>query len=468
MDRDVMNTQQVPASIWQQMIQQNFLSLYDLAADKITDPEYLQGYDFVFEFSNAVVYLIVNDVTIQADRQDIDSTQVRTWRKEVVNQLIKQHAQLYLKNEQALTYQNESKNQSKNKLASDQAQTADKAIYFIGLTALSVQHQEIAEKNAEKSTAQNLYQNSYRNSYRTNHQSKPVKTASYAVGYEYGSQFFAEDCVLDLDDKESVLQVFSYQNFTEILKQLVTPSDLTAFLDFHRRKLAGFEAFQDESTLLAQFLQSADFHQRAIEVQKQLVSHNLIAEIEPRLLKAAEPEQAEFAQALMAEIQKNTRMWYKLFNSLVKEYYDVGTPIPKAQVDILVDESMYTYACLVEKILAHRTIDQESRWNGYVRHEHSYNVFGRHYLLVFYAQDDNSSLSADKVRAGHQDLLFELNAQMQQPVMQDLFLIGVDVRPCEDSVNTEVHLDAFHQQGSLIDANTQRLYEQLAELRAQS
>lgn len=466
MDRDVMDTQQVPASIWQQMIQQNFLSLYDLAADKITDPEYLQGYDFVFEFSNAVVYLIVNDVTIQADRQDIDSTQVRTWRKDVVNQLIKQHAQLYLKNEQALAYQNDSKNQSKTKLTSDQ--TADKAIYFIGLTALSVQHQEIAEKNAEKSTAQNLYQNSYRNSYRTNHQSKPVETVSYAVGYEYGSQFFAEDCVLDLDDKESILQVFSYQNFTEILKQLVTPSDLTAFLDFHRRKLAGFEAFQDESTLLAQFLQSPDFHQRAIEVQKQLVSHNLIAEIEPRLLKAAEPEQAEFAQALMAEIQKNTRMWYKLFNSLVRACYDMGTPLPKEQVDILVDESMYTYACLVEKILAHRTIDQDSRWSGYVRHEHSYNVFGRHYLLVFYAQDDSSSLSANKVRAGHQDLLFELNAQMQQPVMQDLFLIGVDVRPCEDSVNTEVHLDAFHQQGSLIDANTQRLYEQLAELRAQS
>ncbi|MFZ3075470.1 MAG: hypothetical protein WA114_04775 [Psychrobacter glacincola] len=57
---------------------------------------------------------------------------------------------------------------------------------------------------------------------------------------------------------------------------------------------------------------------------------------------------------------------------------------------------------------------------------------------------------------------------MQQPVMQDLFLIGVDVRPCEDSVNTSVHLDAFYQKGSLIDANTQRLYQQLAQLRAQS
>ena len=466
MDRDVMDTQQVPASIWQQMIQQNFLSLYDLTPDKITNPEYLQGYVFVFEFSNAVVYLIVNDVTIQTDRQDIDSTQVRTWRKEVVNQLIKQHAQLYLKNEQALAYQNDSKNQSKSKLASDQ--TADKAIYFIGLTALSVQHPEITERNAKKNNAQNVYRNSYQNSYHNSQQSKPVETASYAVGYEYGSQFFAEDCVLDLDDEESVLLVLSYQNFIEILKQLVTPSDLTAFLDFHRRKLAGFDAFPDESTLLAQFLQSPDFHQRAIEVQKQLVSHNLIAEIEPRLLKAAEPEQTEFAQALMAEIQKNTRMWYKLFNSLVRACYDVGTPLPKEQVDILVDESMYTYACLVEKILAHRTIDQDSRWNGYVRHEHSYNVFGSHYLLVFYAQDDSSSLSADKVRAGHQDLLFELNAQMQQPVMQDLFLIGVDVRPSDHSGKTEVHLDAFHQQGSLNDANTQRLYEQLAELRAQS
>lgn len=462
MYRDIMDTQQVPASIWQQMIQQNFLSLYDLTPDKITDPEYLQGYDFVFEFSNAVVYLIVNDVTIQADRQDIDSAQVRTWRKDVVNQLIKQHAQLYLKNDKALAYKDESKNKSKNESASDT--TADKAIYFIGLTALSVQHQDIAEKNSAQSTYHNSYQNSYRNS----HQSKPAEAVSYAVGYEYGSQFFAEDCVLDLDDEESVLQVFSYQNFTEILKQLVTPSDLTAFLDFHRGKLTGFEAFQDESTLLVQFLQSPDFHQRAIKVQEQLVGHDLIAQIEPRLLKAAEPEQAEFAKALMAEIQKNTRMWYQLFNSLVRERYDAGTPLPKEQVDILVDESMYTYACLVEKILAHRTIDQDSRWSGYVRHEHSYNVFGRHYLMVFYAQDDNSSLSADKVRAGHQDLLFELNAQMQQPVMQDLFLIGVDVRPCENSVNTEVHLDAFHQHGSLIDANTQRLYQQLAELRAQS
>ena len=51
--------------------------------------------------------------------------------------------------------------------------------------------------------------------------------------------------------------------------------------------------------------------------------------------------------------------------------------------------------------------------------------------------------------------------------MDDLFLIGVEFRPCDDSVNTEVHLDAFYQKGSVIDANTQRLYERLAQLQAQ-
>ena len=440
-----MDTQQVLPSIWQQMIQKNFLSLYDLSEEKTIDSEYFQGYDFVFEFSNAVVYLIVNDVVRQASKDEVDSTQVRTWRKEVVNQLIKQHAQLYLKNTKALNDRNVTVSDNK----------PDKAIYFIGLTSLSVKHQDST-------------QNTYRSNYRDSYQNKPVEDISYAIGYEYGSQFFAEDCVLDLDHEESVLQIFSYQNFTAVLEQLVTPSDLTAFLEFHRSKLTGFEAFEDESALLTQFLQSPDFHRRAIEVQQQLVSHDLITQIEPRLLKAAEPEQTEFAAALMTEIQKNTGMWYKLFNNLIKECYDAGRPLPKEQVDILVDESMYTYTCLVEKILAHRTIDKESRWTGYVRHEHSYNIFGRHYLMVFYGQDENSSLSADKVRAGHQDLLFELNAQMQQPVMQNLFLIGVDVRPCEDSVNTEVHLDVFYQNGVLIDAHTQRLYEQLAELRAQS
>lgn len=424
---------QVQPSIWQLMIQRNFLSLYQLSENKINNPEYIQGYDFVFEFSDAIIYLLVNDVDMETNKQDVDATQVRTSRKEVVNQLIRRHNQLYLKNEPSIA-----------STVDKNASLTDKLIYFVGLTSLSIRHQE---DHSEQT--------------------------SYAVDYEYGSQFFAEDCVLDLDDEQSLLQVFNYQSFTRLLEHLHTPSDLAAFLQFHRSHLAEFQTFKDESTLLQQFFQSPDFHQRAIKVQKQLINAQLMAEVEPRLLTASGPQSLSTKSAastnlLIAEIQKNTKMWYKLFNSLISRHYEANAPLPKEQVQILVDESMYTYSCLVEKILAYKTMNQESRSNGYIQHQHSYNEFGRHYTMVFYAQNESSSLSALNVRVAPQDLLSDLNAQLQHPVMDDLFIIGVDFRPCESSVNTEVHLDVFHQCGSALDANTQRLYEQLAALKAQA
>lgn len=123
-----MDTQHLPLSVWQQMIRQSFLSLYDVSEEDSNHSQHLlQGYDFVFEFSGATVYLIVNDVVMQANQQEIDSTQVREWRKEVVNQLIKRHAQLYLKNDEALADAN--------------ASASNKAIYFIGLTSLAIKHE---------------------------------------------------------------------------------------------------------------------------------------------------------------------------------------------------------------------------------------------------------------------------------------------------------------------------------------
>lgn len=92
-----MDTQQAASSIWQQMVQQSFLSLYETANDDSPTSDQFQGYDFVFEFSDARIYLLVNDVMRQASQHDIDSSQVREWRKEVVNQLIKRHAALYQK-----------------------------------------------------------------------------------------------------------------------------------------------------------------------------------------------------------------------------------------------------------------------------------------------------------------------------------------------------------------------------------
>jgi len=417
------------ASSWQALIRQSFLSLYGVSDKNATSRDYFQGYDFVFEFSEAVLYVLVNEVTAEVSQYDIDASQIRVWRKDVVNQLMKRHAQVYLSNDSLMDRQS--------------ALNADKAVYFIGLTSLTIKHLDSL--------------------------SNPQSNSSlHDVQYEYGSQFFAEDCVLDLDDEKSILQIFSQQNFSKIVKQLKTPTDVTAFLQFHRSHLTALKPFNDESTLLKGFLQSSDFYQKALQVQQQLVENNLLDQIEPRLVDITHAATSASTEGVSADILKKSDMWYKLFNSLVQRYYEAGSPLPKEQVELLVDESIYTYASLVERILDYKYKDGQSRWNGYIDHQPSYNRFGCHYMLVFYAQYESSPLSADKVRANYRDLLSELNAHLQEPIMEDLFLIGIENRDCEDSVNTEIMIDIFYQNGAIINAEMQRLYEQLAELKSQS
>ena len=89
-------------------------------------------------------------------------------------------------------------------------------------------------------------------------------------------------------------------------------------------------------------------------------------------------------------------------------------------------------------------------------------------MMIFYAQNSSSSLSAANVRANYNDLLFELNNQLQQPVMDNLFIIGVDFRASDTSVDTQVHLDVFHQSGSTVNSDVKRLYAQLADLKLKS
>lgn len=421
-----MTTQQVLSTIWQRMVNQSFLSLYQAWATEATDTQHYDDYDFVFEFSDKIVYVLVTEVNKEYKNQTIDASQIREWRMMAVNELIKRHTQLYNKNSSA----------SINKQLTTPIDASEKATYYVGLTSLSV---------LQRDTQNNLQ--------------------SHSVEYEYGSQFFAEDCVLDLDDEQRVLQVFSQHNFVNIIKRLVTPSDFSAFLGFHRNQLTEMKPFKDESALLQRFMQSPEFYQLAIAVQKQLVANKLLDEVEPRLLKAIQPSESDFALELAQDIHKKSEMWYQLFNTVVRKYHEAETPLPKAQVDVLVDESMFTYASLIEQILDYKFMDKESRWNGYISHQHSYSRFGRHYMMVFYAQYGSSALSRDNVRVTNQDLLLELNSHLQDPTMEDLFLIGVDFRDSESSVNTEVFLDVFHKSGTVVTAEMQSLYDQLAKLK---
>lgn len=408
---------------WQLMIQRSFLSLYLLPEVEIKKADKFQGYDYVFEFADATLYLLIEANVLKTNREQVQNAQVVQLRKQTVNQLIKRHTQLYHKN-------------TKVKAAPAEAteNPVEKSVYFVGLTSLSIEKQQ----------------------------------ESYMITHQFGSDFFAEECVLDLDDENQVLQIFSLQSFIDIITKLQTPSDLMTFLQYHRTSLVQQGDFKSESELLEQFLRSPVFYQQAVGIQEQLVSIGLLDEVEPRLAKTLLPDQTEHRQALIEQLLKNTAMWYKLINGLTKRLYQAGTPLPAELVKKLIAESLYTRTCLMEEILAYTEVSPQERQQGYVRHQHSYNAFGRHYMLVFYAQDPNSALSAATVREQYQDMLFEVNSQLQEPVMDDLFLIGVNFSAHKETGNTEVKIEVYHQPGSKLSADVQRLYAQLAQLKTQS
>ena len=202
---------------WQLMIQRSFLSLYLLPNVEIKKADKFQGYDYVFEFADATLYLLIEANVLQTSRPQVQNSQVHELRKQTVNQQIKRHAQLY----------------QKNTKGSD-SPTSEKPVFFVGLTSLSIQQ------------AQEMY----------------------TITHQYGSTFFAEECVLDLDNEDQVLQIFSLQSFVDIITRLQTPSDLNSFLQYHRTSLVQQRNFNSESELLEHFLRSPVFYQRAINVQK--------------------------------------------------------------------------------------------------------------------------------------------------------------------------------------------------------
>lgn len=414
-----------PQSQWQALIQRSFLSLYKAADVEAEDSAEFQGYDFTFEFEEATLYLLVCDQAIDSEVLSVDKLRFDAARKEMVNQLIKRHNQLYQKRINQVGSNNVS-------LVPNFA--VAKPHYFVAITSLSLSH----------------------------------KQDSYVIEHQFGSQYFAEQCVLDLDDAHKVLQIFSLADFTRFLETLATPSDFLAFLQFHRDKLVSMTPFHNEKALLAQFLCSTSYYQRVINVQQQLMDIGLLDQIEPRLVELSQPQSdaTKKAEALSAHLLKNSKMWYTLVNGLTKRRFSQGDMLPIEQVQKLIGESMYTRTCIMEEIMDYAHVSSEERQQGYVRHQHSYNAFGRHYMLVFYAQDMTSPLSAESVRANHQDMLFELNSQLQAPPMTDLFILGFDFNHHDDKGQTEVRMDAFYQAGSVVTANMQRLYEQIAELKA--
>ena len=399
---------------WLGMFHRTFLSLYMDEADPLVGPG---KFDFAFKVGNQLLYVLTHEEVAEVDSPNVSKVMLSGLRQQAATYINKRFQQL----------------NNKNKLQSVVRDQDIETIHYLGLTSLTLVH----------------------------------KGESFQVEHEFGSTFFQEECVLDLDDETKILQLFSLNSFYQIVKLLQTPSDFLSYLDYHLSKLVDFGEFKGEFELAQQFLNSPVFYHRAVDVQQKLVEIGLLFKVETRLTNITKQNQSQADSSqpsqqqleLTQKLQSHATMFQKLLNGATKRRHEADETIPLDQVKILVAESMYTRMSIMEEMLAYENRSKEECMSGYLCHQHSYNDFGHHYVIVVYGLHPEAEYSRDYINQNYSNLLMDINAQLQNPSMQEYFLLGFDMSNDDGKGNVTVLMDIYHQSGSELTDSDKRYYQ---------
>ena len=162
------------------------------------------------------------------------------------------------------------------------------------------------------------------------------------------------------------------------------------------------------------------------------------------------PQLSEPLKELTQKLQSHAAIFQKLLNGATKRRHEAGETIPLEEVKILVAESMYTRLSIIEEMMDYENRSREECLNGYLCHQHSYNDFGNHYVIVVYGLDQQAQYSKQWLQHNYQSLLSDINAQLQNPAMQEYFILGFDMSNDDGKGNVTVVMDVYHQSGSVL------------------
>lgn len=405
---------------FESILNDTFLSIYvqlDLATSLSA------GYDAVLKIGDARIYLLYDKIGFGSDSEHVSKNALHQHSQASVSDLIKRHLSI----QQRLPKNSNESNHSNH--SSQLPKT-----FFVGLSDLSV-----------------MFNNQH-----------------YQINHQFGSAYFQEQCVLDYDDAHRVLLVYGLKSFVQIIQMLNTPDDLVAFFEYHRQSLVNMREYANESALAQTFIYSPEFYQRAWEIEDELINIGMLDKHDARLVNAMQRGDEQVTKQLIDKMMTCSNMWVRLVRELTQRLHEKTMMLDdkaKQMLSLLVRESLYTRMKLMEDILDYANMPLEDRRQGYVLYQHSYSEFGRQYMLVVYAKDPNSSLTQQRVNKDNMDLLIDLNSELQDPVMDDLFLLGFDMSRASEEGQIKVSMDVYHQPASKMSELERYLHRQLTELK---
>lgn len=394
------------------ILKESFLGVYS-----VTDDSAKMGYDAVLNMGDVSVYLLHEISHLHSDKGNVAKADLYTYSKKTVNELMRRHLKLQKTFKKKLGLSDDSDVRSK--------------MYFVGLASLMVAYNE----------------------------------ESYSIDHQFGSNYFQEQMVLDFDGDDNLLQLFGTKSFLTILKLLATPIDTLSYLAYHRNALVEQEPYKFETILANSFLRSPQFFDRAVNVEKQLIDIDVLDKHDSRLMQAVSNEDSKNTEELINKMRQFSDLWIKLLQETTIRHIREKNPLSKKIINHLISESLYTRMKMMEDVFGYANQTQEKRDEGYILYQHSYSQFGRQYMIVLYGLDKNSWLSREAVQRDHVTLLINLNSQLQDPVMDDLLLLGFDMSDVQANGDVNIQMDVFHLTASKMTELEHFLHKQLVELR---
>lgn len=249
------------------------------------------------------------------------------------------------------------------------------------------------------------------------------------VLHRYGSSFYHEDSVLELD--HNPVQLIAAGEFAHLIQVLDNFEDFLAFLRYQEQMIVQEEiAYDSETQLLERFIDDGSVFAQARQVEQQLIEQGVLDELSPDL---APPTPAS-ARAAFELMRQTGKPWDELaiayrqrLTEVIQQQLRQGgeiNPSYRMLLSCLVDESRASRWRLGHSLGLRRHPLGVPLHEAMVTHARSYSHPRRHYVFCFYSEQDGHPQSRPFAQNQLKGLAEQVKAQ-QQTLVDEVIVLGI-------------------------------------------
>ena len=299
--------------------------------------------------------------------------------------------------------------------------------------------------------------------------------------HDFPARYFMEDLIIDMSDNGQLLQIFGWHDWQSILNALHTPCELWRFLRYRLEQLqqsaiSHMPSFESEEALINNFVNSSTLFTQAIAIDNALIKYGMQDEPNAALIAMAlaQKNHSPTSQMYQQHMQQAAILWSQLSSQMITTVSEkfIARKGREQQVELshwqqqILDESLFSRHELVRTLYRHPKQQQSLQQQGYVVHQHSYERLGRHYVLIFYAQDAEGQHSKKAIQPNLAKIALDVATRLPIAELHHVIVLGIDfIIEAEDSF---MDIDLWIQPVDAMSQRERQLSKQLQRLQQQN